>query len=230
VSDILFTKYKKADGATRVLLMYLILNNYDLDKIEAVEEITQEFMFGIKLKKIYGVTSEFVDTAKIDKELASIQIPVVCSFQSFEMYTNEETIYLYTPKQKDKPLYINDMGVISPLMVIDNNYVISSNQGLPVELSENKGFMYFVDYVLKGHMQIGSWEAEYRDKEFYIYYISEKNGKPRKECLYHAQELDRTSTYKLVLYIIRKVIPFMEEYPPDNFEKTIWELEKNKYV
>ena len=112
MSDILFTKYKKADGTTRVLLMYLILNNYDLDKIEAVEEITQEFMFGIKLKKIYGVTCELVDTAKIDKELASIQIPVVCSFQSFEMYTNEETIYLYTPKQKDKPLYINDMGVI----------------------------------------------------------------------------------------------------------------------
>lgn len=231
----MFTKYKKTENETKMLLMYLILNNYDLSKIQKIEEVVIEQMFGLELRKIYGVTSEYVDVQKIYKELANIRIPVVCSSQSFEMYSNEEVIYEYIPKEQEKSLYINDMGIISPLMIITENYIVSSNLAVPLEDADNKGFMYFVDYVLKGKCEIGAWEITYKSNknnkcnEFCVYYSSEKNGEIIKERLYNALELDQTSTYKITLYIIGKAVRNIDEFLPDNFEKTPWELEMKKH-
>ena len=39
-----------------------------------------------------------------------------------------------------------------------------------------------------------------------------------EELLYEAIEIDRTSTYKMVLYIINKVMPQIEKIQPDNFD------------
>lgn len=219
----MFSRYRRIDDKYKILLLYLILNNYDLSKIEKVIEVVQKKMFGIEYKKIYGITSEFVDVPKIEEELAAIRVPVVCSPLSYEAYSTAENIYAHRAMEKEKPLYINDMGVISPLMVITENCIVSSNMANPVEDADKKGFMYFADYVRSGICNIGDWEISYADKEFCIYYSS--NNGANKELLYHAVELDQTATFKLVLYIIGKVADTIEEFPPDNFETETWRLE-----
>ena len=219
----IFSKYKKASEQQQILLLYLIINNYDLSKVERVEEITQEMMFGVECKKIIGITSEFVDVSKIEDELAEIKTPVICSPQSYEIYSTAKTIYIYKAKQKERPLYINDMGALSPLMIITDNFVVTSNQVHPIENSNNKGFMFFVDYVLTGNCIIGAWEISYQNKVFKIFYRSQNSES--KELLYHAIELDQTATFKLVLYIIRKAVNDIEEFYPDNYEEEVWRME-----
>lgn len=220
-----FSKYRKSDGKARVLLLYLILNNYDLEMVEEAIEVIQSKPFGLEFRKIYGETTEFVDIRKIEAELASIRVPIICSPQSYEIYSTAETIHAYRAKIPEKPLYINDMGVIAPLMIITENCIVSSNMAATVESTDEKGFMYFVDYVLKGDCTVGEWNITYKNKEFCVYYTSKKDGNDIKELLYHALELDQTSTFKLVLYIIRKAVGAMEEFPPDNFEEETWRLE-----
>lgn len=224
----LFSKYQKVDNKTRVLFLYLILNNYDLNRVEKAIEVVRAKNYGLEFTKIYGETTEFVDIQKIEAELAEIRIPVICSPQSYEIYSTVEYIHAYRSKIEDKPMYINDMGVISPLMIISEDCIVSSNLAEPVENSQKKGFMYFVDYVLKGKCSIGNWDITYQNKEFAIYYTSEINGQKHKERLYHALELDQTSTFKLVLYIIGKVANEMDEFPPDNFVEETWRLENKK--
>ena len=228
MADTMFAKYRKSDDRARVLLLYLILNGYDLSRVEVVNEIVQKKLFGQEFRKIYGVTNEFVDVQKIEDDLAKIKVPIVCSPQSYEIYSTADTIHVYCAKEPDKPLFINDMGVISSLMVITENRIVSSNLAASVESTDEKGFMYFVDYVLKGKCTIGAWEISYKDKEFCIYYTSKQDGKERKELLYQALELDCTSTFRLVLYIIGKVVEDMDEFPPDNFTEETWKLE-NKH-
>lgn len=222
--NISFRRYKKDDGKYRVLLLYLLLNNYDLEKIENVVELEQVEEFGLKFTKIYGDTTEYVDISKIDKDLAAIKTPIICSPQSYEIYSTDKTIQVYKPKIEEKPLYINDMGIISQYMVIDENYVVSNNLAAKVESSDEKGFMFFVDYILKGVCTVGNWEISYQEKEFNIYYLARKDNRVYKQLLYNAIELDLTSSFKLVLYIIRKAVEDMDEFPPDNFTTERWEL------
>ncbi len=227
-----FKKYKKSDDKARVLLLYLILNNYDLSRIEDVIEVVQERMFGVEFHKIFGITNEFVDIKRIEEELAEIHTPVICSPQSYEIYSTAETIHIYHAREEDKPLFINDMGVISPLMVINENCIVSSKLAASVESSDECGFMYFVDYVLKGEIEIGDWHIIFKDKEFSIYYamkgFKDDKEEVHNELLYHAIELDQTSTFKLVLYIIKKVMEEICEFPPDNFVEETWKLENKK--
>lgn len=229
MAEEMFNKYRRQDNKERILLLYLILNKYDLDKVECAVETVQNKMFGVELRKIYGVTSEFVDVQRIEAELAEIHTPVICSMQSYELYSNTEVIHTYMPKEFNKPLYINDMGVISQLMVITEQCVVSSNLAEPVESAKDIGFMYFVDYVLHGECKIGAWEISYKDKEFSVFYTSKGSDEQmHKELLYRALELDQTSTFKLVLYIIKKAAESIEEVLPDNFTEETWKLEKNQ--
>lgn len=221
----MFSKYKKEDGKARVLMLYLILNNYNLDMIEEAIEVVQSKPFGLEFRKIYGETTEFVDIRRIEAELANICVPIICSPQSYEIYSTAETIHTYRARVTEKPLCINDMGIVSPLMVITEDCVVSNNMATTVENAKAKGFMYFVDYVLKGECTIGAWNITYKNKEFDVYYTSQRNGENIKESMYHAVELDKTSTFKLVLYIIMKAAEDEEEFPPDNFEEETWRLE-----
>ena len=218
----MFSKYKRSNDKKEVLLMYLILNNYDLSKVEEVTELSQSLMFGAECKKIFGITSEYVNIEQIEDELAAIKTPVICSPQSYEIYSTAKTIYLYKANNKERPLYINDMGVISPLMIITKDVIVSSNKASSIERASRKGFMFFVEYVLNGYCSIGAWEMQYLNKEFNICY---KNQNGSKEVLYHAIELDQTSTYKLVLYVISKTVDIIEEFLPDNYEEEVWRME-----
>lgn len=228
-TDALFSKYKKSNGKTRVLMLYLILNKYDLTKVTNAVEIAKDEQFGLELKKIYGETTEFVDIKRINAELEQINVPVICSLQSYEIYSNAEKIYAYTPKVSGKPLYINDMGIISPLMVIAEDCIVSSNPATPLENSKCKGFMYFVNYILQGRCEIGKWIITYKNREFKISYRDKtEDDEDYEQLLYHAVELDLTSTFRLVLYIIGKVAEEMDEFPSDNYEEQLWTLEDSE--
>jgi hypothetical protein len=111
-------------------------------------------------------------------------------------------------------------------MIITENCIVSNNVAERVENTRQKGFMYFADYVLKGVCKVGAWEISYNEnKEFRITYTSETNGIKSTETLYHALELDQTSTFKLVLYIIGKVANTLNEFSADNYIGETWRLE-----
>lgn len=222
----IFSRYRRQDNKESILLLYLILNKYDISKVEYAVETVQNKMFGVELRKIYGVTSEFVDIQKIENELAEIHVPVICSMQSYELNSNADIIYTYVPKEPNKPLYINDMDIISPFMVITEQCIVSSNLAKSVEDTKNFGFMFFVDYVLNGKCIVGNWEITYVNKEFSVYYSSKAKGEEvHKELLYKALELDQTSTFKLVLYIVKKVAQEIDNITSDNYTEETWKRE-----
>ena len=84
---ITFSKYKKIDGKTRVQLLYLILNNYDLSKVEIVVETVEKKKFGAEFRKIFGVTNEFVDIRSIEDDL-------LIFIQQQKLYALIELIFL----------------------------------------------------------------------------------------------------------------------------------------
>lgn len=223
------TKYQKSTDDTKVLLMYLRLNGYDLSKVGRLEQVEENRQFNLTIKKIYGVTREYVDIQKIEREIESIICPIICSeVQSFECYSNEPTIFIYTPQFTDSPLWINDMGVISKTMLVSKDFIISSNEALPFTESDNNGFMYFYNYVLYEKCVIGNWRMEYgKDKIFRVFYKEDDDGSGKLtsyETLFEACEIDKTSTYKLVLYIIKKASVEVDEWKADNYQAEKYKL------
>lgn len=225
--------YKKQDGSSRVLLLFLLLGGNDVSKIDHYEEETEERLFGLKIRKIYGVTSEYVDTAAMEREIEDVQCPVICSEQLFESYVQSETLYKYEAKIEDRPLYINDMGVLSKAMIITKDYVVSSNRALSETEADpdNLGFMFFAEYVTRNSVSIGSWKLNYDSDidggTFDIYYVSsDDNEMERCELIYSISSVDKPSTYKIVIYIIRKVAAQLEDIAADNFKETVYTLIK----
>lgn len=229
----LLHKYKQQDGSSRVLLLFLLLGKNDISKIDHYEEEVEERLFGLKIRKIYGVTSEYVDTAAMERGIEDVQCPVICSEQLFESYAQSDVLYKYEAKIPDRPLYINDMGVLSKAMMITKDCVVSSNRALP-ELeadTDNLGFMFFVDYVVRNRTSIGKWKLEYDSDidggTFDIYYISaDDDEQERKELIYSISSVDKPSTYKIVIYIIKKVASQLEDIAADNFKETVYTLIK----
>ncbi len=219
----MFTKYIKSNNNTKVLLMYLLLNNYDISKVQQLEETEEDRLFGLKIKKIYGVTEEFVDVRKIEEEIEKIRNPIICSPLSYEYYANSQVIHTYTSRD-GKPMVINDMDVISKIMVITDQCIVSSNMAKPLRDTENFGFMFFYEYVMKSETRIGKWHLIYKDKVFSIFYLSENDGSTSEELMYSAIEIDKTSTYKMVIYIIGKVSRFIDNWTADNFTEETYEM------
>lgn len=225
----LFTKYVKSSGDTRILLIYLLLNNYDIRKIKYIEETEESRMFGLKIKKVYGITEEYVDVKKIDDEIESIQNPIICSPQSYEYYADSPVIYRYKAENGDTSPVINDMGVISKCMIITEKYIVSDNRAKPLRDAAICGFTFFRSYVLYSDVMIGKWHLTYNERTFTISYNSDGGDgeAAEEEILYSAIELDKTSTYKMVIYIIKKVAPSVEKWEADNFIEESYELAVN---
>jgi hypothetical protein len=174
--------------------MYLILNDYDLEQVETISRTEEKRKFGLTIRKVYGKTKEFVDIKKIEKEVENTVYPTVCSVSSYEFYSRSPIIYVHQPMIEEKPLLINDLGVISPFMVIDNEFVISANEAKPLAETEDCGFTYFMQYVLQEDVIIGKWHLSYKDKVFNIGYLSGEDV-ITEQSLYTAIEIDKTSTY-----------------------------------
>ena len=215
-----FTKYQKSNDCIKVLLMYLLLNNYDIKTINRITETEEEKAFGTKIKRVYGVTSGYVDISEIEKDLESIQEPTICSVSSFEYHCNDPVIYKYVQYNKDQELRINDMGILSKYMIINKDMVVSSNKAIDETDKEmKKGFMFFMEYVLNDKVEIcKKWKVIYKNKVFQIFYMSEnEKDKFTPELMYEAIEIDKNATYKLVIYIILKMADKIDEVLPSNF-------------
>ena len=225
----LFGKYRKKDSLTKVLLIFLILEGMDLSKVKQILEITDDFVFGQKIRKLYGITEDYVDVARIQNELERIEVPIICSPIAFEYHSDSKIIYSYKPRETDKPLWINDINTISKVMIITESCIVSSNFARPTAELDNNGcgFMFFVKYVLHNEVTIGRWTLSYKENNFTIGYLSEtSNGQKDLLILYTAFEVDKAATYKWVIFIIQKESSLLADWKPDNFETDTLEMEE----
>ena len=69
----MFSKYRKSTDNTKILLMHLLLNGFDIRNIEWLEDIEDNRQYGITIKKVYGITRDFVDVKKIEQEIEHIR-------------------------------------------------------------------------------------------------------------------------------------------------------------
>lgn len=223
----MFSKYRKSNDDTKVLLIYLILAGFEMSKVIRLEESEEKRGLGVTVKKVFGITKDYVDVRKIESDLEGIIDPTICSNETFEYYAKADVIYTFNPQMSDRPLLINDLDVISEKMIISEKEVVSSNPAKSLMDTENLGFMFFYEYVMKSEVRINNWRISYHNDIFNIYYCSVDGGKiVREELLFSGIEMDKASTYKMVIYIIKKVAPDIEEWQSDNFIQTTYELIK----
>ena len=199
----MFQNFVKDDGeVSRVLMIYFILNGYDISKVDKAIELIETPSERCRMETVYGETREGVDIKSINEEVSSIITPTICSLQSYQMYVTSPVIYCFSPLDKGRELCIDDLGIISSCMVIQPDLVVASNEAKPFQTAQH-GFSVFMDYVLKGKCQVGNWTIQYTDtNEFIVTYTSKNGG--NEEILYKALEFEKTSTFRLVLYIIKK--------------------------
>ena len=231
--DTLFTKYTKSNGDRKILLMYLLLNKFDLSKIKNLEELYEDKKMNLKLRKLYGITEEYVDIKRIEEEVKAIKNPRIVDVESFEYYSKQPVIYRYTAKYPDRRLYINDMSILDDVMVIEDGCVISSNRAQSVTEAETRGFMYFYDYILYSNIVINKWHITFYNNTFSVYYIACNKASDSdetikiEELLYQAINIEKTYTYKMVIYIITKNSDLLEENLADNYQEESYELLTN---
>ena len=221
----MFSKYRKSTDNTKILLMHLLLNGFDIRNIEWLEDIEDNRQYGITIKKVYGITRDFVDVKKIEQEIEHIQIPLICSPLSYEYYCDAPTIYIYEAELPNVPIWINDMNVISKVMMISDNRVVSSNPAYPLQddRCHSKGFMYFYEYVLNDDCVIGKWHLTYKDKVFSIYYSSENKNITEELLLYSVEGSDKMSSFKMAIYVIKRASLSIDKWFPDNFRQQTYE-------
>lgn len=217
----MFENYVKKNGdITRVLFIYLLLNKYKLENIQrAIVHINNpKNLPNAQTEMVYAETTEAVDIEEIDKEVGSIIVPTICTETTFQLYTNFDEIICYTPENKKKSLYIDDMDIISPFMIIQEDMIVTTSIAKPIEKATH-GLMCFSKYVLTSECEVGNWYIKYIEgsKEFIVKYGDKKE---KAETLYRAKEYDKTTTFRLVLYIIKKACILLDE------EKK-WEVTEN---
>ena len=225
----MFENYRKLTNTTTVLLMYLLLNGYDAKNIEYTVTQTEEKQ-NPKLIKVYAITKDFVNISLIQKEIENIQAPRICSLASYNNYSTEPIIHFYEKdKASENRLWINDLDIISKIMIISEDAVVSSKLAKPLEDCKHRGFMYFYDYVMKDACLIGKWHIQYSnsDRIFSVYYSDNPTSK-EETLLYSVIEIDKSSTYKMVIYIIRKASEVIDQWFPDNFNEQTYERIENQ--
>lgn len=212
----MFNKYKKDTNDYKVMLLYLLLNEYSLQNVKYIEEYQDVKKEGLSINKLYAVTKDFVNVQEIEKEVSETFIPHICSRTMIEHYINEPYIHIYTPNYNNSSLYINDMSVISKFMVIEEDYIISSSVAKDMQSARKTGFMFFYNYVLNNSFKLEQWYVEYNNNDFNVYYYTTKEQK-EKLLLFSATNIDKANTYQIVLYIISKISCQEKEYKSDNF-------------
>ena len=212
--------YEVKSDQTKVLLFFLLLepNYIDADdKIEIDRETENETNdFGIRYTKQYAFTNDNIDIERILREIAAFPIPVICSRDSFAHYAESQTLYLYHKYRKDQPLIVNDLSIVSNVMLLEEDMIISSRNARPLgDLTTRElGFPYFQQYAMTGDLRIGKWHVTY-DADKLIFCIHHDTY----GVVYQSVELDKTATHRMVLYLIKKLshtLPVLE----DNYRVT----------
>lgn len=237
-----FHKYVKKKDEVKTPLMYLLLNGYSINNVIRTELKTDKNNFGLEITRTYAVTKDYVEKAIIDAEINAIRLPIVCyDINSFEYNSDSPMVYVHLPSDEEQPLLINDIRIVGKVMAFMKNVVISTSPAedlISSDTDANNGFMFFYEYVMENTMQILNWKVEYEPIEnkgvgtFKVHYISDEiddnnNILSNDEILYSAINIDKTTTYKIVLYIIKKVAVNVKEWLPDNFIIEQYELRKN---
>lgn len=202
--DYKFSRYVPETQECKLPLMHLILHKYDLSKINLIEQVNEDSTCNMKVRKMYGITEEHVDFKKIYRELQNTINPIICdSKMCYECYAKDKEIYMYTPNER-KIFNIEDMSIISPLMLIEENCIISSNEIIRDEqLPEKIGFSYFKEYVINSYIEIENWTIEYtQDKNFNVTW---KDANGSDIMLLSTTELAKSETYQMVIYIINNL-------------------------
>lgn len=206
--DFFLQDYERKATRTKVLLLFLLLEPGNLMETGnvACKEETSDLQYGRTITKQYAYTDEYVDTAKIARNLEALPTPVICSKDSFAHYAETQILYQYTAKEGSKPLCINDLSVVSNVMLIDNDLemILSSNMARPRSrlTPQEYGFPWFEQYVRTNHVKLidDVWDISF-ETDGNLFTITHKDY----GVLYQAHEMDKTSTYRLVLYIIQKL-------------------------
>jgi hypothetical protein len=195
---------KKNDDTTTILFIYLLLNGYKLENIKKiVKHIDNPKNFPNAYTEIlYAETTEAVDITEINKEVNSIIVPTICTEATFQLYTDFNEIICYTPENKAKKLYVDDLDIISAFMIIQENMIVTTSMAKSLGEATH-GLMCFVEYVLTSECRIGKWHIKYleENKEFIISYINDNKS---EQVCYKAQEYDKVTTFRLVLYVTKK--------------------------
>lgn len=223
----LLLSYTEQKNEYEVMLLYLLLVGGNVKKIKDLQTVTDSRSFGTEITKIVALTSEYVNVPMIEQEISEIRNINICSLQTYEYFSKSDTVYAYTPAIADKPLLINDMDILSNVMVITDDVVISSNEANSIMDSDNLGFDFFKQYVVKSEVTVGQWHIKWDNETFSVSYITEdKNKNLLEDVVYYAVNFSKAYSYRLVLFIISKAAQVIDEWDNDNFKATIYTKQK----
>ena len=207
----------------KYMALFLILKKASLNKVINERYITKEHNGSVKTKALYYETyDEFDITAVEDGIRKTIPPRVYSDKNSYEyamknayLHKKDISIYCYVPEIPDKPLFINDMGVLSNIMLITNNAVLSDKKAALIADTDDIGFEKFHEFVATNKTIIGSLCFSQNGNVFTVSLINEDTGKSK--MLFESYEADISESYRLVLFVIQHCYMDRDTYSADNF-------------
>jgi hypothetical protein len=185
--EINFKKYVKDDGKNKISVFSALLNGV---KINSTFKHTDTRLFELKVVKEMCFVDENVEISK-----SEIKVPHILELKDFENAFNMYNLYTYTPAE-DK-FVVNDLGVISPIMCIQKDFVCSA-----IDIKEHNeikyGFNYFYHYVVDNLIEVDKWKISYNTTTSYFEIVYDGN------IIYYIESVDKMTTYSIVLYFCEK--------------------------
>ena len=207
----------------KYMALFLILKKASLNKVINERYISKEHNGSVKTKALYYETyDEFDITAVEDGIRKTIPPRVYSDVSSYEnamksAYINKRDIpiYIHVPEIPDKPLFINDMDVLSNIMLITNNAVLSDKKAALIADTDDIGFEKFHEFVTTNKTIIGSLCFSQNGNVFTVSLINEDTGKSK--MLFESYGADISESYRLVLFVIQHCYMDRDTYNADNF-------------
>ena len=167
--------------------LLLILKKASLNKVINERYITKEHNGSVKTKALYYETYDEFDISDIEGGIRKTIPPRVYSDKNSYEYAMKNAylrkknipIYCHVPEIPDKPLFINDMGVLSSIMLITNNAVLSDKKAALIADTDDIGFEKFHEFVTTNKTIIGSLCFSQNGNVFTVSLINEDTGKSK---------------------------------------------------
>ena len=188
--EINFKKYVKDDGKNKISVFSALLNGLDFNSINNTFKYTDTRLFELKVVKEMCFVNEDVEIGK-----SEIKAPHILELKDFENVFNRDNLYTYTPDE-DK-FVVNDLGIISPVMCIQKDFICSA-----IDIKEHNeikyGFNYFYHYVVDNLVEVDKWRISYDTATSYFQITYDGN------VIYYIESVDKMTTYSIVLYFCEK--------------------------
>lgn len=207
----------------KYMALFLILKKASLNKVINERYISKEHNGSVKTKELYYETYDEIDISDIEDGIRKTIPPRVYSDKnSYEyamknayLHKKDIPIYCHVPEIPDKPLFINDMGVLSNIMLITNNAVLSDKKAALIADTDDIGFEKFHEFVTTNKTIIGSLCFSQNGNVFTVSLINEDTGKSK--MLFESYGADISESYRLVLFVIQHCYMDRDTYSADNF-------------